>query len=118
MTMSDLYIKVTYPINEPGKFKVETNAKAKVVSDLIVEFLHSQVGAGVDESKANEVDVYEITLTIDLSCDAFGTRHNCGNLGLRDGILMDVVKQIDKSENLDWLVQPQVAEEVERLSEL
>ena len=102
----DIYLKVDYPVDEPEKFRIETNAKAEAVADLIEDFLYGQVGAGVDRSQANEFDVYEIILGIDLSDDSWGTKDNCGNKGLRDGILYAVLGRITKSQNLDWLSEP------------
>lgn len=99
----DIYFKVTYPINEPNRFRIETNAKTELVGELLGEFIRGQIGMGVDESEANQIDVYEIVLGLDLSNDSWGTKQNCGNKGLRDGILIDVMHRIQESQNLDWL---------------
>lgn len=98
----DIYLNVTYPVDEPEKFKIETNAKAEAVADLIEDFIHDQIGAGTDRSQANELDVYEIILAIDLSDDSWRIKDDCGNKGLRDGILLAVLGRISKSQNLDW----------------
>jgi len=95
--MIDIYLKVIFPINTPEEFRVETNARDEAVSELLTDFIHHQVGAGKDPSEANDLDVYEIELGIDLSDDSWRTRHNCGNKGLRDGILMDVVRRIGET---------------------
>ena len=93
-----IYLKFKYPINDPDKFEIDTNAKKGVVSDLISDFIQSQVGAGKDESKPNEHEVYEIELRIDLTDDTWFTKDNCGNKGLRDGILMDILGRLSKQE--------------------
>ena len=100
---ADIIIKITFPIDEPEKFQIETNAKTELVGELLADYIRTQMGAGKDDSPPNEVDVYEITIGIDLSDDTWGTNHNCGNKGLRDGIIMDVINRISKSENTEWL---------------
>lgn len=93
--MDKLFVEFTYPINEPGKFKYESNIKSESLADIVADFIRSQTGAGVDNSPANEKDdVYTIRLTLDLSDDSFGCSHNCGNKGLRDGILMDILNRL------------------------
>ena len=101
--LKTIYIKITFPINDPNNFKIKTNAKPELVSDLIFDFIHGQNGAGKDESPAKELEVYHIDLSVDLTDDTWRTRHDTGNLGLRDGILMSVAQQIDKMEGVfDW----------------
>lgn len=43
--MSDIFIKLEYPIARPEDFGVKTNAKSEVVADLLADFLHAQIGA-------------------------------------------------------------------------
>jgi len=115
--MSDIYMKVTYPIETPDEFQIETNAKPEVVGDLLGEFIHGQVGAGADNRPAIERNVYEITLSVDLSDDTWTVNHNCGNRGLREGILMDVMSRISQSKDTKWLATKGLGEEAEQLSE-
>lgn len=81
-----LYVNIKFYLNEE-QFETETNVKKGGVKSLIAAFLHTQIGAGVDKTPLNEQDQYLIKLSIDLSKDRFICSHNCGNLGLRDGIL-------------------------------
>ena len=101
--MSDIYIKIHYPVNEPEKFNIDTNAKPEMVDDLLNEFIRSQIGAGADESTPNDEDVFEISLRIDLSDDTWYANDNCGNKGLRDGIIMDVINRIIPDSSRSWL---------------
>lgn len=101
----DIYLKVTYPVENPGEFRIETNARDEAVGELLTDFVHHQVGAGKDYSEATYLDVYEIEIGIDLGDDSWRIRHNCGNKGLRDGILLDVVRQIGETKKKDVVVQ-------------
>ena len=38
--MSKLFINVTYPINGPNKFEIDTNIKSELVSDIIVKAVY------------------------------------------------------------------------------
>lgn len=99
-----IYIKLTFPINEPEKFKIETNAKPEHVGDLIGDFLRCQLGQGADESPAANLDVYHIDISVDLTDDTWSSSHDTGNLGLRDGILLSVMGRIQGKKGVtDWL---------------
>ena len=89
-----LNVKVIFPIDEPEKFRIETDVRDDKVAELIGEFLRGQIGAGADDSPAAELDTYTIHIQLDMSCDRWFCRHDCGNLGLRDGILMDVARRL------------------------
>ena len=89
--MSILFVELKYDIKKDN-FDVSTNIKEKSVSDIVETFLRNQVGAGVDNKEANKYDVYNIRIELDLSDDTFKVSDNCGNKGLRDGILMRFLK--------------------------
>ena len=91
--MSRLYLNVTYNV-ETDTFEVASNIKPERQSDVLADFIHGQVGAGKDESAPAERKVYSIRLQLDLSDDTFYVKHDCGNKGLRDGILMRVLKDL------------------------
>lgn len=88
-------VKVIFPINEPENFSLETDVRTEFVPELIFDFLRSQIGGGVDESLPEERDVYNIHLQLNLEGDIWCCKHDCGNLGLRDGILLDVLKRLN-----------------------
>jgi len=89
--MHDIEVTVTYNIKD-GAFEVTGNAKNP--KGIIDNFLRIQMGAGVDNTPANRVDIYNISIYLDLSEDIFTSTHNCGNKGLRDGILMEVSRRL------------------------
>ena len=95
MAKADIFIEIKFNI-KGNKAKFNTNAKREKLSDLISTFLSCQVGAGVDKSEPNKLDSYRIRLELDLSDDSFICSHNCGNKGLRDGILYACVSQLDE----------------------
>ena len=82
-----VYIRIDYDINH-GVFCYETNCKERALSGLIGAFIRSQMGNGKDDSKAEEHELYEIDVEMDMTEGNFKCRHNCGNKGLREGILM------------------------------
>lgn len=89
-----LNIRIAFPINDPAGFKIETDVKDGYVAELIGDFLRGQIGAGADPSPADERDIYTIHIQLDLNGDVWHCKHDCGNLGLRDGILMDVMRRL------------------------
>lgn len=82
---TDVFINLKWD-SKTGDFKMDSNAKDP--KDLILQFIHTQLGEGEDPTPREEHDLYEIHLELDLSHDVFRTTHNCGNKGLRDGILL------------------------------
>ncbi len=85
--MSDLFLNVEFEIKKKD-FEHDTNIKEGKVKDIVCEFLRGQIGEGEDNSPANNHDIYKININLDLNGDVFTVKSNCGNLGLRDGILM------------------------------
>jgi len=92
--VSRLYLNVTYNV-KTDTFEVASDIKPEMQGEVLADFIHGQVGAGVDESPRTEREVYSIRLQLDLSDDTFYVEHNCGNKGLRDGILMRVLRDLN-----------------------
>jgi len=91
----ELIINIDYDL-EHDLFCYRTNIKQKYLTELISDFLRAQIGKGIDERPRTETDLYQIDLQVDLSDDGFSSRSNCGNLGLRDGILIEFLKRLSK----------------------
>jgi hypothetical protein len=87
------YIKIKYNINK-DTFTIDSNLKSEAVKDLIATFLQTQIGAGVDKSPSIDRETYVIRIDLDMSDDTFNVSHNTGNKGLRDGMLLHVLKQL------------------------
>jgi len=88
-----LFLQVHYDI-EADFVMVESNIKPERQGEVLTDFIHGQVGTGKDESPAEKRGIYTIRLELDLSDDTFYVSHNCGNKGLRDGILMRALKDL------------------------
>jgi hypothetical protein len=90
-----LFVTFEYTIGKPVVFKIiDTNMKMKAIPGLIENYIRDISGAGKDDTPANKWDVYEITLDIDLNDDTITVTHNCGNLGLVAGILVDILRRL------------------------
>lgn len=92
--MCRVWVEFTFPIATPEKFTHTGNIKETCLSDIVSDFIRCQLGAGADHSPAQEREVYHIRLDVDLTYDSFTCTHDCGNLGLRDGILMDILSRL------------------------
>lgn len=86
--MMRAFVELNYNLKK-DEFKVISNIldEGKVLN-LIENFVRMQVGAGEDLSKANEAEEYNIKIELDFSQDIFYSKDDCGNKGLRDGILL------------------------------
>lgn len=93
MGLDYLTMNITYNMDN-GEFNIDGDVKKDKQYDLIADFLRLQMGQGKDTSKPNEQDVYHISISWHPYKDRFESRSDTGNKGLRDGILMDVLKQI------------------------
>ena len=97
--MSKLFITFAYPIDNPDAFEiVDTNMKEAAITSVVEAYLQDIVGAGKDTNEARDLQVYEITLTIDLTDDSIEVDSNCGNKGLVAGILMDILRRLTMPE--------------------
>ena len=83
-------IKVIYDIQQDS-FDVSGNANNP--KSIISDFLRTQIGAGVDKNPTNNQAIYTILINLDLSGDIFSVSHDCGNKGLREGILSRYVSK-------------------------
>lgn len=88
-----LFMNIAYDINK-RTFKITGNLNKVGQKTILEAFLQAQVDAGIDNSKANERDVYNIRFKVDLSYDNIRVSDNTGNKGLREGILIDVYREL------------------------
>lgn len=90
--MDDLLkLEINYNVAN-DKFDYVSNIRPELVKDIVAEFLRMQIGKGADLSESDERDSYSVSISLDLSHDHFSVSDNCGNKGLRDGILMCFIK--------------------------
>jgi len=93
MPSVDLFLNIRYDVAK-DTFEIESNIKPELRGDVLADFIHSQVGSGPDPSPSETHDQYIIKLGLALVDDTFYVSHNCGNKGLRDGILMRVLRDL------------------------
>ncbi|MFH1979318.1 MAG: hypothetical protein ABII97_02980 [Patescibacteria group bacterium] len=93
----ELFLLIDYDILS-DVFCFGGTIKDEKISDTIEDFLRLQIGLGEDTSEREDHDLYQINLKLDLSCDGFTIFSNCGNLGLRDGILRHFLKKLKETE--------------------
>ena len=100
--MAHLIIAIEYDMTS-DEAKIRTNARREKVAELLDEYLQAVVGAGNAITPAQDHDVYRINLTLDLSNDTWLVKHNCGNKGLREGIVMATARFLrDTPTKVTW----------------
>ena len=87
-------LKIEYDVKE-NEFYIDGNLSPEGQREIVENFLRKQIGAGEDASIANIRDSYTITLEWDPSNDSIGISSDTGNDGLRDGILMCFLKEME-----------------------
>lgn len=78
-----------------GTPTIQSDIKPEHWAEVLESFLQLQIGKGADDSPATDKATYRIHLQLDISDgDQFFSSHDCGNKGLRDGILMGTLAQV------------------------
>jgi hypothetical protein len=93
-----VYLKIIYPIDNPGNFEIESDIKPELRSEVISDFLRAQIGTGEDPRPTVDRKVYTILIQLDLQDDSFHFKSDTGNRGLTAGILMDVLNRLPENE--------------------
>ena len=83
----ELSLILNYDIKEDKFDDSQGNIKPERRKDFVFDFLRTQFGAGADDSKPKKRDNYTIRLDLNLNGDIYTVSDNCGNKGLRGGIL-------------------------------
>jgi hypothetical protein len=91
--MTTLHINIAYDLGKDS-YTFDTDVKQERISEVLTDFLQMQIGRGKDDTPPAERDVYHIRIKLDLSEDRFDVEHDCGNLGLRDGLLLNALKHL------------------------
>lgn len=92
-----LHLNILYNIST-DEFAFDSDIKPERQAEVIGDFLRMQTGKGEDFTPPNERTEYHIKITLDLSEDRFTVEHDCGNLGLRDGLLLHALHQLQKGK--------------------
>ena len=104
--MSRLTMQFKVPMAEAVQPRIRSDIRREYWEEVLGNFLGNQFGKGDDPTPSIEREEYEITLQLDLSDDSFYYEHNCGNLNLRDGILMAVLEKIRAGDVKDVSGEP------------
>ncbi len=82
--MEKIDVNIIYDLKKDS-FEVSGNAKDP--GSVVSEFLRTQIGEGKDLNPPDKRDKYTILVNLDTTEDVFSVCHDCGNKGLREGIL-------------------------------
>ena len=91
-----LFLGIKYDIKK-DEFTFHSDIKEERQVDILEAVVRMQIGAGVDNSKANDLNVYLISIDWDLSDDSFSIKSNTGNKGLTTGIIMQAFKKLSNT---------------------
>jgi len=89
------YLIINYNISE-NRFKVDTSLNKRGQYEIVENFLRSQIGASIDKSVLVRREEYRIELKWFPQNDDFSSKDDTGNKGLRDGILIDFLKGLER----------------------
>ncbi len=95
--MTHLTLTVDFTIGEDGgddRFEFGGTLKEEAAYDVISAWLLSQMGTGPDSKEHNKQTTYHIEIDWDPDNDKLTCRSDCGNKGLRDGLLLYVQKKL------------------------
>jgi hypothetical protein len=100
----DITIEMDFTVKDESVI-IRTNAKHEKVQELLEDYLHSIVGAGKDSAPPETRDIYKIAIGVELAAgDVWGSSHDCGNKGLRDGIIMRILALVaEKSSKISFV---------------
>ena len=87
-----MYIEINFNI-EKEQFEYSTDIKENELDEILWAFLRNKCGQGADNSLPETRTKYDIYIELNLTDDSFNCKHNCGNLGLRDGILLKFLEK-------------------------
>ena len=90
----DIIVKIEYPVKNPEKTRITTNAEKEALEEILEKWLECQIGQGKDDSKPVERDTYSVIICLWLDGDQFGTKSDTGNKSLTCGIVSDVLGKL------------------------
>jgi len=95
MSRLSYMLDIKFHVNE-DQFEVGGNVSEEGRTEIVENFLRSQIGAGKDNSKPNEKDIYQIQLIWYPRDDTTEVSSDTGNKSLRDGILLHYFESLGK----------------------
>lgn len=92
MSGPSLHLWLRYTVST-DELLFATDVKDEAIAELVSTFLQTEIGSGEDKTPPEDRDVYNIRLRMRMEDDTFFVKHDCGNLGFRDGILLKAVEK-------------------------
>lgn len=93
MVLKYLTLDILYDLKK-DKFETRGDVNEEGRRELVESFLRGQIGAGKDESKVNQREIYIIQLRWYPSDDRIEADSNTGNKSLRDGLLINYLRSL------------------------
>ena len=93
--VAPLTIDIHYNMSDLTKSVIRTNIKTERLSDILADYIQSQIGKGSDDRESKAQEEYHITISLDLSFDTFQTTSDTGNEGLTVGIILHVLNNLE-----------------------
>lgn len=97
-TSCDLFIQMDFPVNDPENYTLHSNIKQEHIAEVLATWIQAQGGQEPDESEPEERELYRVVIYLDTTDDTFSVEHNCGNMGLVTGIVMEICNKLNPSE--------------------
>lgn len=94
----DILIVLDYPMDEPAKAVIRTNANTEGLREVLECWIRHQGGRRPDDREPIIRDRHEVKIGLCVAEDAFATEHNCGNHGMACGLIMDAYLRLDDIE--------------------
>lgn len=93
MAIEYLTLDVLYDLKK-DKFQTRGDVNQEGAREIVETFLRGQIGAGKDESKVNQREIYRIQLRWYPYDDRIEADSNTGNKSLRDGLLLSYLRSL------------------------
>jgi hypothetical protein len=90
MADSDISLKLFYDFHK-NNFKIKTNLKGEMINEILSECYRATLNSKPDYRKPNKRDIYNINISLDLSCDDFLIFSNTGNNTLTYELLRESI---------------------------
>lgn len=92
-------MNIEYNVKE-NTFNITGDVKESAWAEILEAWISSQIGSGKDSTPAVERDVYHIQILWRPEDDGLSISSDTGNKGLREGILMYILSQLTKKEDV------------------
>ena len=85
----EAYIEVKYN-SKNHDYSIDSNLDQNKIKNMLETYLLKEIGKEADNSKPNELDIYEITFSWHSPFDQIKITSNTGNKALESGIIFHI----------------------------